>query len=112
MLSMNTDLDIEELDESLKNMKDLPAASNKGMDIYAAFENSLPFSQTLCTDFWIAIIACRKDCDDDNYVTLQSMSKVFWTNAWRSKIRDHNSRLCKVLSLSCFIKEEDGLAED
>lgn len=55
-------------------------------------------------------MACKLDCDDGDYVTIESMYKHFWTDAWKKKIRDGNSRLCRLLKLSCFVNEDEGLS--
>ena len=92
-------------------LKDLPEVKwEKMSDVYAKFENSLPFNRIMIGDMMSKIAEAEKDAkantaadaeEVEPFVTLQSLRKALPTEAWRPLL-DPESALAKVLTSEAF----------
>ena len=81
--------------------KDLPSVSLTGKDAFEKFELSLPFCRMNVKTFAANLELVHKACGEQEYVTINELSKVFNTPAWSQLLQD-DSKLTRVLLSDAF----------
>ena len=81
------------------------------MDSYEKFEHDFPFNQINIKAFENNVRVAEKACNNQGYVTLVELAKVFNTQAWADLSR-YDSKLAIVLSSEAFKDKSKNQSED
>lgn len=81
------------------------------MDSYEKFEHDFPFNQINIKAFENNVRVAEQACNNQGYVTLVELAKVFNTQAWADLSR-YDSKLARVLSSEAFKDKSKNQSED